>query len=56
MKESYKNACQKNDDADRWYFGSITQIARAAVNFALGDRDVGMRRLAEPGFIRVAIR
>ena len=45
-KEIYKNACQKYDGADHWYFGSITQIARAAVDFALGDRDCGIRRLA----------
>ena len=55
-KESYKNACQKHDGADHWYFGSITQIARAAVNFALGDRDCGIRRLAQLRFSILACR
>ena len=55
-KESYKSACQKHDDADHWYFGSIAQIARAAVNLALGDRDGGIRRLAQLRFSSIAGR
>lgn len=55
-KESHKNACQKHDGADHWYFGSIAQIARAAVDFALGEWDWGIRRLAQHRFISIACR
>ena len=37
-EESYESACQNQEGADQWYFGSIAQVTLATVDIALVDR------------------
>ena len=37
-EESYESACQNQEGADQWYFGSIAKVTFAAVDIALVDR------------------
>ena len=34
-EESFESACQNQEGADQWYFGSIAQVTLAAVDIAL---------------------
>ena len=34
-EESHESACQNQESADQWYFGSIAQVTLAAVDMAL---------------------